>query len=407
MTVHPREHDLVIGTHGRAAYVLDDVRPLRELSPMTMAQPLHLFPIAEAQQYRVKQTGESRFPGQGEFRGENRPYGALITFSLNGGDLPHPDDAIERQRVEQRDEKARLAPRAKDAAKADETQDEPAKGPEVEIEITDAEGKVIRRLERPAMLGVNRIAWDLKSNAVKTPRDEEDEEEEGDDRGGPEVLPGRYTVTVRYRELVASQPVTVLADPRFDIPMADRLANWRGIQQAGRLGEVAAEAIDRIRAARSDLGVAQAKLKALAKARREATDGTESTDGTPSEPSLPGSESTKEADLQKEIAEVQTLLDALERTFWIPPKTKGIPVRETAWNKISRASWFIQSSWDAPTPAALDYLRQGRAALDQALADLNELLAGRVTALRTRLQAEGIGLLTEIAPLQSNESGSE
>ncbi|MFN2239546.1 MAG: WD40/YVTN/BNR-like repeat-containing protein, partial [Thermoanaerobaculia bacterium] len=63
LTIHPREHDLVIGTHGRSAYVIDDVRPLRELTPELLRAPLHLFQPADAQQYRVGQTGSERFPG--------------------------------------------------------------------------------------------------------------------------------------------------------------------------------------------------------------------------------------------------------------------------------------------------------------------------------------------------------
>ncbi len=44
LVVHPRDHDLVVATHGRALYVLDDVAPLRELTAETMREPLHLYP---------------------------------------------------------------------------------------------------------------------------------------------------------------------------------------------------------------------------------------------------------------------------------------------------------------------------------------------------------------------------
>ncbi|MGH2651482.1 MAG: WD40/YVTN/BNR-like repeat-containing protein, partial [Actinomycetota bacterium] len=48
LLVHPRDHDLVLGTHGRSALVLDDVSSLRGLDERTLAQPLHLFPIPDA-----------------------------------------------------------------------------------------------------------------------------------------------------------------------------------------------------------------------------------------------------------------------------------------------------------------------------------------------------------------------
>ncbi|MBI4513898.1 MAG: hypothetical protein HY702_07285, partial [Gemmatimonadetes bacterium] len=117
LLVHPRDHDLVIGTHGRAAYILDDIGALRALAaePAIVQKPLHLFEILPAQQYRVKQVDGMRSPGDGIFRGENRPYGALLTYVVNPGS---------------------------DTGK-------------VAIEILDGEGNVIRKMDGPAKRGVN------------------------------------------------------------------------------------------------------------------------------------------------------------------------------------------------------------------------------------------------------------
>ncbi|MEA2491801.1 MAG: hypothetical protein QOH21_3593, partial [Acidobacteriota bacterium] len=107
LMVHPRDHDLVIVTHGRAAYVLDDIRPLRTVSKTTMTEPLYLFPVPDAQQYTTRQKEGSRFTGDAEFRGENEPYGALLTYSLNAAGLPHPTEAKERERREKEREALR------------------------------------------------------------------------------------------------------------------------------------------------------------------------------------------------------------------------------------------------------------------------------------------------------------
>ena len=69
-----------IATHGRALYVLDDIRPLRALSAQVVGEKLHLFPVADASSTgTLGEDGGFGF-GAGEFRGENRPYGALVTF---------------------------------------------------------------------------------------------------------------------------------------------------------------------------------------------------------------------------------------------------------------------------------------------------------------------------------------
>ena len=112
LVVHPREHDLVIATHGRALWVLDDVRPLRALSEAVLQEPLRLFEVADAQQHwRKAEEGGFGF-GAGEFRGQNRTYGALLTYSLNLPGLPLHDEEKERARKEREREEKRKSPPA-------------------------------------------------------------------------------------------------------------------------------------------------------------------------------------------------------------------------------------------------------------------------------------------------------
>ncbi|HYH44390.1 MAG TPA: hypothetical protein VEG34_01800, partial [Thermoanaerobaculia bacterium] len=107
LAIHPREHDLIIATHGRGLYILDDIRPLRAIDDKVMDAPLHLFETAPALQHANRQPGGGRFPGDVEFRGENRPYGAVLTYALDLPGLPHPIEEEERRRKEE--ERARLA----------------------------------------------------------------------------------------------------------------------------------------------------------------------------------------------------------------------------------------------------------------------------------------------------------
>jgi hypothetical protein len=83
LVVHPRDHDLVIGTHGRAAYILDDIRPFRSLSRETFEKPLHLFEIPSTYAHRIKSMDGYHFPGDATFRGETMPYRAIIVQSVN------------------------------------------------------------------------------------------------------------------------------------------------------------------------------------------------------------------------------------------------------------------------------------------------------------------------------------
>lgn len=396
LAIHPREHDLVIGTHGRAAYVLDDIRPLRTLSSETMARPLHFFEVPEAQAYTTRQKEGSRFVGDGEFRGENEPYGALLTYSLNLPGLPHPTDEKERERkAKERESGAKPlvseagapivvedvpkepeATRIKQEQKATESKPAGAgdKPPEVDIEVADASGKVIRKFKGPAKLGVNRTTWELRTDAFKRPPSG-DEADEFRPRTGPEVVPGTYTVTIKFRGNEAKQTVRVLADPRETYTAEQRQQKFDTVQRAGRLQESATEAITRINKTRADIDAINAKLKK----------------------DEPGAEPDP---LVKTGNQLKEKLDRMERRLWQPPKTKGIPPETDVWSKISYPLFALQSSWDAPTPSQLAYLGRAEAELRTVLAEFNKLYAEDVAKYREEVRAKSVNLLNEDPPIE-------
>jgi hypothetical protein len=322
LMVHPREYDLVIATHGRAVYVLDDIRPLRTLSEKTMAEPIHFFEPPDAQQYDVKQSGASRFPGSSEFRGANRPYGALLTFSLNVDGLPLPDSEKEKERKE-KERQARLAqppapapePKKEDQPPP-EMKPEEEKGPQAEIKITDASGKVIRTFKSPVTLGVNRAVWDLTMDAFKSPP--RNEPNFWREPTGPEVLPGTYGVTISYKDKEAKGSVKVVADPRVHISDQDRAAKWEAIQSAGKLQETASDAIERILAARNDVDYIVKRATKLDTDEKKAS----------------GAKESSYKPLLDAAAKLKTDLTSLEKKWWVAPQTSGIPPENDPWSKI-------------------------------------------------------------------------
>jgi photosystem II stability/assembly factor-like uncharacterized protein len=394
LAVHPRDHDLIIGTHGRAAYILDDIRPLRAVSRETMTKPLHVFDTVEAMQHTTRQKEGSRFVGDAEFRGENEPYGALLTYSLNVPGLPHPTDAKQRELREKEREAQRKAliaetgvpeevadvpkePEAekikKDQKAADKPEDQkkgPAddKEPQVDIEVADAGGNVIRKFKGPAKLGVNRASWDLTRDAFKRPATP-GEESEFRPRTGPEVPPGTYTVTIKYKGNEAKQTVRVVPDPRETFSAETRQAKYDAILRAGKLQETLTDAIERIRKTRTDIDAVVAKTK---------------------------KEDQKEPDpLAKSGNELKTKLDRMERRLWVPPNTKGIVAETDVWSKVSYPLFAMQSSWDAPTPSQLAYLARAEAAMRPVIADFNKLFAEDVAKFREDVRKANLVLLPE------------
>ncbi|MFC1791878.1 hypothetical protein ACFL0I_05405, partial [Gemmatimonadota bacterium] len=156
LVIHPRDHDLVIGTHGRAIYILDDIRPLRALAetPELAASPLHLFQPPEAYLRSVSAVDGYHFAADAIFQGETRPLGALLTYWVAEG-------------------------RESDS---------------VTVEVVSAQGDLLRSFSGPAAAGMNRVAWDLREN---TPAGGEGAGSGRYRVRAPEVLPGRYLVRVR------------------------------------------------------------------------------------------------------------------------------------------------------------------------------------------------------------------
>jgi photosystem II stability/assembly factor-like uncharacterized protein len=383
LAIQPREHDLVIGTHGRAAYVIDDISPLRTISAETMSKALHFFEIPSALQYTARQKEGSRFLGDAEFRAENQPYGALLTYSLTGTGLPHPDDEKERERKE-KERAPKLKPivtgegipedipKEPEASKADQPVKKPETSeekPKVKIEVIDSDGTVIRKFEGPAVLGVNRTTWDLKRDAFKRPRTE-GEEESFFGQGGPEVPAGIYNVRMKFGDHEATQTVRVLPDPREQIAHADRQAKFAAIMRAGQMREKVTEAIERVRRSSSDIDSITSRLRAK--------------QAEPSDEPHP---------LVSRAQGLKKKLEAMEKRLWTPPKTKGIVAETDVWSKIGYPLYSLQSSWHAPTAAQLAYLDQAESLMNGVLADVDKLFAEDVAKFREEVAKEGIALL--------------
>jgi len=399
LVVHPRDHDLVIGTHGRAAYIIDDIRPLRSVTAATMSEPVHLFEIPVAQQYRALRTPGARFSGATEYRGENRPYGALITYSLNAAGLPLPADERERQRKQKERDANRKPeeitpagfPQNQDLPRAGEKpKDEKAlgavkpddKGPQTEIKVLDAEGKTIRTFRSPAKLGVNRAVWDLKADPFKDPPKPK---EEGDDEepGGPEVIPGSYTVAVSYGGHEARQTVQVAADPRFTISDADRQAHWAAVNRAGNVHEAIARAVERIQRTRDDIHTLAARAAADSDNRKPK-----------------GSEKgMKDNPVSLSAKALTERLDMTERRLWIPPKTRGLQREDDPYSVLSYVESALGGEFGAPTAAQLNYLSDVEKRVAAVLTDLNQLISGDITNFRNEVRNGGGDLLNDATPI--------
>jgi len=224
MTIQRRENDLVLATFGRGFYVLEDYSLLRTLTPDTFKQESALFPVKAANEFVPSTAIGGRDKGsQGEayFTTPNPEVGAVFTYFLRD---TLRSKAAERKEAEKEAEKNKQAIKYPTAEELrEEAESEP---PSVTLVVTDASGKVVRRVSASIDKGLHRVVWDLRVPPVSfaggaAGRDEdpdEAEEEEVRPRGnasGYFVPPGRYRVTLTRR--VDGKTVTLGAPQTFDV----------------------------------------------------------------------------------------------------------------------------------------------------------------------------------------------
>jgi hypothetical protein len=338
--------------------------------------------MGDAQQHwRRSEEGGFGF-GAGEFRGQNRPYGALVTYSLNLPGLPVHDEDKERERKE-RDRKERAAAAAtrteKDGQKKDEEDDQK---PQVEIQVQDAAGRLVRTFKAPARLGVNRAAWDLRRDAPRqAPRSADDPPPE-EEPAGPEVMPGGYTVTVKYKAHQGSQAVRVLADPRSSNTEADWRTREEAIRRVQGLNDSAVDAMWRLRRARSDVEAVQEKVRQDAEARGEKD-----------------AKKIAETPLVKAGETVKEKLGELEKQLWQSPETPGILPDTNVWRAINYARNYVGSSWAPPSPTQLEHAKRAEGSLSAYLATVNTYFDTELAAYRKQALEAGVGLLAAFPPL--------
>ena len=234
-----KDNDLVVATHGRAFWILDDVSPLRQFSDDVAKKDVHLYTPGPAYRIQAGQSGGDPHPSKRT--GQNPPAGAVIYFYL------------------------------KDAPKA---------GTETKLEILDASGKVIRkyssaetkRLDEPAdpddkkpekeikpEAGLNRFVWDLRyEEAHRVPGYYL--WYYGGGARGPVAAPGQYQVrlTVEGKSQVA--PLELKLDPRVNVSQADLAQQFNMLMQIHEELNLVYDAVNQIQDVRSQVAGLKRRL---------------------------------------------------------------------------------------------------------------------------------------------------
>ena len=363
MVIHPREHDLVIGTFGRSFWVLDDIRPLRELARNGAAEldkAINVYPAPDAYLAEWRQAAGTRFSADGMYSGDNRPSGARLTYSVNSEALPKKDEEKE----------------------VDSEEDTSKKKEKVKVEIFNATGDKIRTLEEtPEQDGINRMTWGLERKGVQNPSRSKPRPSDSEP-GGREVLPGTYKVKFTYGDFSDSTMVTVKADPRIEMPMS-----------ALRAAADMRSELDSLRSKLADATVLLAEAKEIVEFNEKLVENDKRGEA--------GLDSLKEAnkEAKKRIIELQDMV------FGKEDDRQGITDNPniTVMNRIYAPFRYLGSDYDGPGETEQNLLRLAREAVNGAVADINSYFEEEWPVYQNTVEEANLSPFKEFAPVEMDE----
>ncbi len=334
-----KDNDLVVATHGRSFWILDDIAPLRQHTDTIAEEDLHLFQPSAALRVRSGSVLPSPFAGQ------NPPPGAVIYFSVKKAPKEAKLEILDAQGALVREYSTERTPPLTQPRDPDDAK------PPKELEIKPGLNRFVWNLTyrdiAPRVAGY--YLWDYEGGAH-----------------GPMALPGRYQVRLTVDGKAATAPLEVKPDPRIHTSLGDLKKQFDLLMQVQ-------EQLKRVYSTVNDISDVRAQLAGLK--RRVA--------GTPAE-SLTGAIDSLDAKLAAAVAPlINRKVSASEDSLSYPLGLDG------QWAYLAD---MINAHTDAaPTAASLDEFQKLKSETDETLLSWSVLNKQDLPAFDKAAQKDGVG----------------
>ncbi len=414
--LYVHSNDLIVATHGRAFWVLDDLAPLRQYKPESASEDVHLYAPSPANH---TQFGGGFFGGGGE-RGQNPPSGAVIYYSLKTA-LKKPSERKPEDRNPPAAKPASPAPATPEGHEPGQThpsnaavppkpEPSPAAGAEntapknapITLEILDQKGQVVRKFppkqqpgeeagddegfgfrppERglPAEAGLNRFVWDMRyEGASRVPRSPL----WGGGTDGPEALPGTYQVRLTVNGRQYTQPLEIVPDPRLKVTQDDLQKQFDLLIKIRDRVTQAHDAINQIRDIRAQITALNKRLENQPQGKAVADAGKQ---------------------LDKKMTEVEEVL--IQTKAKSGQDVLNYPIRLN--NYLVALGGVVESSDSAPTQSSYEVFDMLSKQLDEQLAKWKQILSTDVPAYNDVVRKQDVpAIIISGARSQNNAGGN-
>ncbi len=230
LVIHPRENDLIIGTFGRAAWVLDDIRPLRAIAKNSdiLNKKLQLFEPPVAYLAAYQQPTGSRFGGDALYNGENRKSGALLSYYVQIDEKLKSKEEDDNEKDEDLEEK-----------KVINIWDS------ISIQVYDSD-RLIRTLKQkaPDSTGIYKWSWQMDEAGIDNPS--RTIETQKTEPRGVKVKPGSFKIIMSFGDQKSEQIITVKDDPRLNKNEYDVIEVYNTLKKLESLEQTMVDAVKQL-----------------------------------------------------------------------------------------------------------------------------------------------------------------
>jgi len=255
MKIQSHFGDLVLGTFGRSFWVLDDISPLRSLAKEGSKLLNKGFKVFEPQKAYLTSNRSYqgiRFKAQGDFEGDNRSTGALLTVWKK----PTTDSKKKDVKVSETKSKSKKSKSKKKKVEAAEKDIKIERGKkekedEVKIYVINSEIDTVRTFKRKIKDGMNRLSWYPETKGVNMPR--RTAPKKNREPGGMPILPGTYKLVFEYDVYKDSVDLEIALDPRIDENKVDTKAKYTAMSSFNQTVKATTTAFNNLKDAKKSM----------------------------------------------------------------------------------------------------------------------------------------------------------
>ncbi len=354
MKIQTTHDDLVLGTFGRAFWILDDIKPLRAIARNGLElldKEFMAFETSDVYLTSSRSYDGIRFIAQGEFVGDNKNTSAIFTL------WNKPKEEIKRDSlVDQVLAKAKKG-KKKSKKTPDETKDDNSsedktgdkakskKSSEVKVFVINAHGDTVRTFERKLSEGLNRLSWRPDQKGVEFPRKSEPRVKR--EPGGMPIIPGSHKIIFKFGDLKDSTSVTIRTDPREPSGLHDSKAKYDAMKEFNKTIMVATSAFDQLKEAKKSMEIYSKIIEIQ--------------------------EDSIKKETNKMHKKMTDQVDSLMHLYMLPPerKTEYRDNSKTLNSKLGKANSFLRTSTAEPTPNGKSAIRTAEKSTNEVIVAVN------------------------------------